>query len=49
MYGGFGDIAKIGWLDHMFRPPYVLQMGYVPKVVSGMLEKGPHELPTLQT
>ena len=49
MYGGHGDIAKIGWLDHMSIPLYLLKMGYVPKIVSSMLEKGSHELPNLQT
>ena len=42
-------VPKIWWLDHMFRPSYLLEIGYVPKGLSSKLEKGPHELPTLQT
>ena len=49
MYGGHGDIAKFGWLDHMSIPSYLLKIGYVPKVVSSRLEKGSHELSNLQT
>ena len=48
VYGGYGYMAKMGCLGHIFRAIYLLLIVPIPKHLSCLLVEGSYELPILK-